>query len=863
MKINRNAHCPCGSGKKFKRCCGSNGDASMASSAPGQSQAAWQQLEMNLRLGVGYYQAGNLAQAEAICLRILRQHPDHADALNLLGVIAAQTGENELAVELINRAIASNPRAPQFYNNLGNALKSLGRLDRAVDCFNKALRLKPDFAEAYSNLGSALEELDRLDAAIECYRRALRLNPNSPQTYNSLGNALRGQNRLDEAMECYSEALRLRPDYTEAHNNLGNLFYQQHKLEAAIECYQKAVSLRPDLAELHNNLGNAFKRLGKIDSALECYRRALACNPDTAGPYIDMGNALLEQSQLEMAIDCYRNALRLSPDCAMAYNNLGNAFIRQNRLDKAEECYRNAIRLAPDFAEAHDNLGNLFYRLGDLDAAMEFFRTALRLSPSNGRKITVAMMENLPIIARSYETLLDSRRRFEEAISLLLEQDITLQDPAQEIDKPHFYLAYQGFNDLPLLKQMARMYAKACPSLLYTAPHCLSGAAREGDQKIRIGFISRFFTREHIIWKVTKGIIANLSRQHFSVTIFFFDQLFDEMYRLAQPPDDCLVHLPMVSSVARERIAQQKLDLLFYTDIGMEPFTYFLAFSRLAPVQCVWTGHPVTTGIENLDYFISAENDEVDNAQEHYSEQLVLLKSRPAYHYRPSLAQPLKPRSYFGLDQNSHIYLCPMTPFKFHPEFDEVMASILRADRAGQIVLVEDERKRLFELLLERFGRTMPDVADRIRFVPRQSADNFRNLLAVSDVILDTLHFGGGTTSCEALGIGVPVVTLPGQFLRGRGTYALYKLMGLTECVAHDKEDYVKIAVRLAADPAFRERVREEILARNSVLYEDSEAVREMEQFFIESARRARSSAVSGVKLGGPLQSAIRPAVSL
>jgi protein O-GlcNAc transferase len=285
-------------------------------------------------------------------------------------------------------------------------------------------------------------------------------------------------------------------------------------------------------------------------------------------------------------------------------------------------------------------------------------------------------------------------------------------------------------------------------------------------------------------------------------------------------------------------IGGQGLDVLFYPDLGMSPLTYFLAYSRLAPLQCVSWGHPVTTGLDSMDFFISSDAIEPPGAAGHYSERLVRLPSfvLPAYERPPPVVDP-KPRWHFGFGEDRHLYFCPQALFKIHPDFDQAIAQILRRDPIGDVVLIESEYPSFASVLGKRFRRHFPDVVDRVKFIPRMTWPECLNLMAVSDVILDTFHFGGGNTSCEALAMGTPVVTLPSAFLRGRFTAACYWEMGLGEYVARDPQDYVDLAVRLAQERDYREHAVRNIVATRDVLFENMNGVREIEKFLLESAR--------------------------
>jgi predicted O-linked N-acetylglucosamine transferase (SPINDLY family) len=214
-----------------------------------------------------------------------------------------------------------------------------------------------------------------------------------------------------------------------------------------------------------------------------------------------------------------------------------------------------------------------------------------------------------------------------------------------------------------------------------------------------------------------------------------------------------------------------------------------------------------------MDYFISSENAESFGAEEHYSDGL-------------------SSRHRFDIPTDYNLYVCPQTLFKFHPDFDGILASILHKDRRGLLVLIEGNHPNWAKLLLERFARVFPSAVDRVRFLPQMPTLDFLSLLTLADVLLDTIHFCGGNTSLEAFAFGLPVVTLPGKFLRGRLTFAFYQQMGVMDCVAENAESYVNIALKLANDTNWRNEIRSKISARADVLYEDMEAVHELERFF-------------------------------
>lgn len=717
-----------------------------------------------------------------------------------------------------------------------------GRLQEAEVIYRQVLQSQPDHPDALHLLGLIAHHVGRHEAAVDLIGKAIAVNPAAPEYHNNIGEAYRAQGKRKEAMDCYRRALGLRPDYQDSHHNMGVVLQEQGDLQEAIACYQRVLSLNPSSAGAFNGLGVALAAQGKLDEGVGYLRQAVALMPGYAQACNNLGAALRSQGKLDEAHTYLRQAVALQPAFAEAYNNLGLVLGGQGKAEEAGECYRQALALRPSYAEAHANWGSALKEQGQLEEAEACYRQALAVQPSDGLRIKLATM--LPVVVPSVEDVAPIRKKFEDNLDALLKEALTLKDPVLEVGQTNFYLAYHGCNDRELQEKMARLYERACPSLLYTAPHCSSSSRERAAGRIKIGFVSRFL-RDHSIGKLTHGLIAKLSRTQFQVTTFLVPPVKqDEIAESIRRQADNSVVLPWDLQAARERIAEERLDVLVYPDIGMEPVTYFLAFSRLAPVQCVLPGHPVTTGIRNADYFLSTETSEPENGDQHYSERLIRLKSHAfAYYYKPAIPPLLKSRRRLGLDEGEHIYLCPQALFKFHPDFDAVLSAILDADPRGRLVLVNGWNVPSWtDMLLQRFARTMPRHGGRITVLPQQTGSDFINLIAVADVMLDTLQFGGGyTTNFEAFAVGTPVVTWPGEFQRGRLTYVHYRQMGIKECIAWTKQKYVDLALRLGTDPAFRERVKAKILANNHVLYENLDVVREFERFFLRAVKQARS----------------------
>jgi tetratricopeptide (TPR) repeat protein len=242
-------------------------------------------FERDLATARKLHQAGCFADAEVCYRQLLAARPNHAEALNLLGVVAHQTGRHDLAVEVIRQAIDQDPLNPAYFSNLGSALHGRGDLDDAIRAFRRAIAIKWDSAEVYSNLGVTLREQGKIDEAVVAYTHALSINPNYGEAHANLGLALYARGELERAIRHYRQAIRVKPTYPDAHSDLGVALYRQGKLGEAVAAFRQAISIQPGFAKAYSNLGVALEELGKIEEALSAFERAIKLAPSNANTY--------------------------------------------------------------------------------------------------------------------------------------------------------------------------------------------------------------------------------------------------------------------------------------------------------------------------------------------------------------------------------------------------------------------------------------------------------------------------------------------------------------------------------------------------------------------------------------------------
>jgi len=284
-------------------------------------------IAAQLQEAVTLHNQGQLQRAQCIYEEILRVDPRHFDALHLLGVIAAASGNLSHAVDLIGRAIQLNPTNPMAHNNRGAALLDSGLWEAALASFDWAIALDGAYAEAHYNRGNALKELERSEEALASYDRALSLKPTHPQAHSNRGIVLAALGRFEASIASYDAAIALRPDFARAHYNRANVLCAQRQWEAALSGFDRALALEPDYAEAHSNRGFVLHELRRLDESLESCDRAIALKADYVEGHCNRGGVLLAKRQVAEALSSYDRAVGIDPEYAPGHVNRALALL--------------------------------------------------------------------------------------------------------------------------------------------------------------------------------------------------------------------------------------------------------------------------------------------------------------------------------------------------------------------------------------------------------------------------------------------------------------------------------------------------------------------------------------------------------
>ncbi len=271
-----------------------------------------------LRTAVDHHRAGRLSEAESVYRRVLEAHPDHPDALHLLGVLVHQAGRPERAADLIGRAVAKAPGRPVYLTSLANAHLALGRAAEAMEGYRRALAIDPDFLDAHLNLGKTLAGADDPEGAAACFRRALALDPRLVAAHVNLGAVLRKLGQTDQAIDHLRRALTLDPDDADAHTLLGTALGDQWQWRDAAACCRRALEIDPGHAEAFNVLGLVWMLAGHPARAVECHRKAVAAAPRSATYAYHLGLSSGLAGATDESVAALRRAVDLDQDHAGA-----------------------------------------------------------------------------------------------------------------------------------------------------------------------------------------------------------------------------------------------------------------------------------------------------------------------------------------------------------------------------------------------------------------------------------------------------------------------------------------------------------------------------------------------------------------
>ena len=571
--------------------------------------------------------------------------------------------------------------------------------------------------------------------------------------YDLLGVVLALGGRNTDAAASLERAIALAPAVAATHNNLGNVLSALGLGEEAVAAYGRALALRPDDAQTLNNLGTVLKAAGRLADARDAYERALALRPDYAEAHRNYGNVLLDLGLIKDATESHRRALAIDPDYAVAHNNLGSALKRKGQYEAAAS-FKTVLALAPAYAAALSNMGEVLRETGEAAAAIEYYRRALDADAAR------------PAI---YSNLL-------YALNCVA-----------DVDRGAVYAEH---------RRWAERHAPPAAATHQNDP--------DPERRLRIGYVSPDFRRHSVAYFI-EPILAAHDRGAVEVFCYASSNLSDEVSeRLRALADGWRDIHALDDEEAARRIAEDGIDILVDLTGHTMNGRLTLFAMRPAPVQLAYLGYPNTTGLAAMDYRLTdARADPEGDAEAFHTEALVRLPGGFLCYRPPDDAPAVAPSGDGPVTFVSCNNLAKVTP----PVVTAWAALLARLPAARLLLKAKalgdaGTRRRM----AERFAHH--GVEDRIDMMGWVETGSHLGIYGGADIGLDTFPYNGTTTTCEALWMGVPVVTLAGDRHSGRVGASLLSTVGLGELVAQSPAAYIETALGLAGDRQALGRLR-------------------------------------------------------
>ena len=640
------------------------------------------------------------------------------------------------------------------------------RLSEALFTIQKSVSLNPHDIDSQKNLAFILQHLGKFNEAEETYTKMLTLKCNHLEIYNYLGIMQHKQGKLIEAEESYKKMIELKPDLAEAYNNLGNNYKEQSKFIEAEKSFKKAIALKPKYVDAYYNMGIMLNKQQKHNEAEASYKKALELKPDHVKALNNLGNTYKEQSKFIEAEASYKKALELKPDHVEAYNNLGCMLNDQDKFVEAESYFSKAIALNPNYTEAYSNLGNTFQGLGKIKKAVQNYDKAIKL------QIDYSKAYHNKNVCLNYSSLYSPL---------------------------YIYKQHLKFE-----KQFGRFKSKL---------HLRTNIKKKNYERLRIGYVSGDF-REHSISYFFKPLLEN-HNAHVVETFCYYNNIFvDEITKsLMRNCDNWRSIFGIANSEVSKIIRADKIDILVDLSGHTDNNNLLVFAKKPAPIQVTWLGYPNTTGLSTIDYrFTDSITDPIGETDEFYSEKLFRLpngflcfQGNEKVLFQSELPCNRQDFITFGSFNNSS---------KLTPLVIDVWSKILHLVPNSRLILKCNKFKYNKSYFYELFKNKGLDKDRLYLYEHLPNTKDHLELYNSIDIGLDPFPYNGTTTTCEALWMGVPVITLLGDRHVARVGASILTNISLQDFIAKDIDTYIKIALEISSNRKKLQEIRRTLRGR-------------------------------------------------
>jgi protein O-GlcNAc transferase len=572
---------------------------------------------------------------------------------------------------------------------------------------------------------------------------------NDPHVLSAIGGAVAHAGMIQAAAEFFSRASEVNPSVAEFHNNFGFCLDAMGLLDQAVAAFGRAIQLNPDYADAFYNLGIALQKKGKFADAVTAYSRTIALQPTHAEAFGNMGVALREQGRIDEAMEALHRGLQLKPDYAIALNNLGNIHWEAGRPEEAIAYCRRAIQVAPNYSSPYTNLGNALKEQGRMEEAQANYARAMELNPTEH------------VLFSNFLFAMHFQPRYDAAALL------------------RAHVEWDRRFGLPLRSKMVR-----------------HSNDRNPDRRLRVGYVSGDL-KGHPVGRFLLPLLQAHDRSRVEIFCYSDTALPDALTGEIKAQADVWREISLLNhEQAAEQIRRDQIDVL--VDLAMHTSGRLPVFAiKPAPVQITYLAYVSTTGLSAMDYRLTDPCiDPPGVVDRDYAERSIRLP-QTYFCYRPHVQTP-EPGPLPALGTGVITFACLNNFCKVTDSAIKLWCEILRAVPGSQLLLHAKEgthRQRIVDQLIAEGI----DPA-RLSFLGQVPTGEYFQAHQRIDIALDPFPCNGGTTTCDAIWMGVPVITLVGRTGVGRMGKSILSNLGTPELIAETPGQYVRIATDLAGD---------------------------------------------------------------
>ena len=759
---------------------------------------------------LNFHQNGKFENAIDLYRQILNYDINHADSIHYLGIALYQQNKKETGLKYIEESIQINPESPQYYINYGLFILQEKQFDKAYEIFNKAysinktipeihfnlgvvscklsknneaiihfknaLNIKPDYAEALTNLGSTYLTTGNIKESIISLKQSMKIKPDLAQTYNTLGNAYKTKGNNNKAIDNYKKAIYYKPDYYEAYNNLSHMYLTNGDNKEAQYYCNKALEIKSDYPHGHLNAGVLQLRFRNYSKSEYHLKKAVSLKDNFAEAYFNLGVLYYNQDKHDLSFDAYKKAIAINPSYKDAYINTAKIMYDKDMYEQAAKLYVEVLKLNPKCQVALSNIAGIFLKQGDIKSSIYYYKKALSIKPD------MAALHSNYLFCINYDHEISSEKLFIEHIEYgkihnkLTENNIKYYNNFVSNKRLKVGYVSSDFSDHPVAYFIEPVLKNHNKSII--EPICYSNVSKPDN-------------------------ITNIIKSHCSKFIDIYG-----------------INSEKVSNIIRNDNIDILVDLAGHT--RGNSLTVFA--HKPAPIQISYLGYPNTTGLKAIDYRL-VDNITDPDQDELYTEKLIRFQNcflcfSPCYKYPDIKPLPCLNNGYITFGSFNNIS-------KINIEVIRVWSEILKRTTNSKILLKskafnDSQIRKRYENFFKKFNINKERIILKGSIISPYEHLNYYNNL---DIALDTFPYNGTTTTCEALWMSVPVITIKGNRHASRVGTSLLTYSGFKELIAYDIEDYIKMAVNISTNMEklifYRNNIRNKMLSSKLCNAED------------------------------------------